>query len=74
MRHILLVDDDRHICLAISAWPKQCGFRVAAPLIAISGHAFAGAESRAAASPARWKKTRASTDDRRYLHAAYARL
>lgn len=29
MRRILVVDDDLHIRLAIRAWLKQCGFRVA---------------------------------------------
>jgi CheY-like chemotaxis protein len=29
MRRILLVDDDRHVRLAIAAWLKACGFRVA---------------------------------------------
>lgn len=29
MRRILLVDDDLHIRLAVGAWLKQCGFRVA---------------------------------------------
>jgi DNA-binding NtrC family response regulator len=28
MRHILVVDDDPHICLAIRAWLKRHGFRV----------------------------------------------
>ncbi|SDO31733.1 response regulator [Afipia sp. GAS231] len=30
MRRILVVDDDRHVRLAIAAWLKGCGFRVAA--------------------------------------------
>jgi CheY-like chemotaxis protein len=29
MRRILVVDDDRHVRLAIAAWLKGCGFRVA---------------------------------------------
>ena len=29
MRRILVVDDDRHVRLAIAAWLKACGFRVA---------------------------------------------
>lgn len=29
MRRILVVDDDPHICLAIRAWLKRCGFKVA---------------------------------------------
>ena len=28
MRRILVVDDDPHICLAIRAWLRRCGFRV----------------------------------------------
>ena len=29
MRRILVVDDDLHTCLAIRAWLKRCGFKVA---------------------------------------------
>jgi DNA-binding response OmpR family regulator len=46
MRRILVVDDDRHICLAVRAWLKRHGFKVAiadggaAGLAALDNSAF----------------------------------
>jgi CheY-like chemotaxis protein len=46
MRRILVVDDDPHICLAVRAWLKCCGFKVAiadggtAGLVALDNSTF----------------------------------
>ena len=59
MQRILVVDDDPHICLAIRAWLRRYGFRVAvaeggtAGLIALDDFDV-------------------RSDDRRYIHAEHA--
>ena len=61
MRRILVVDDDPHICLAVRAWLKRYGFKVA-----IADGGIAGL--------VRARQFDVRSDDRRYLHAWHARF